>query len=121
MEQRRRTLNFVRSDRASVELVGELRRQPSRILSLPLAVPVIAAAVLLQGVGALGDSSRPNGCWERIRRYSSLGTVSRVLCGSCAGATGSGVSASTRRFAGSRPSPSYAPRHRRPWRSRLAR
>ena len=60
-EQRRRTLNLVRfwTVQSVAKLVGELRRQPSRILSLPLAVPVIAAAVLLQGAGALGGLLAP--------------------------------------------------------------
>jgi hypothetical protein len=60
-EQRRRTFNLLRfwTVQAATKLVGELRRQPSRIVSLPLAAPVIVAAVALQGLGALGGLVAP--------------------------------------------------------------
>jgi glycosyltransferase involved in cell wall biosynthesis len=60
-EGRRRTLSLVRfwTVQSVAKLVGELRRRPSRILSLPLALPVMAAAVVLQGIGALGGLLAP--------------------------------------------------------------
>jgi glycosyltransferase involved in cell wall biosynthesis len=67
-EQRRRTLNLLRfwTVQSMAKLVGELRRRPSRILSLPLALPVIAAAVILQGVGALGGLLAPQRMLEAV-------------------------------------------------------
>ena len=67
-EQFRRTLNLLRfwTVQGVAKLIGELRRQPSRILSLPLAVPVIAAAVVLQGVGALGGLLAPERMLEAV-------------------------------------------------------
>jgi glycosyltransferase involved in cell wall biosynthesis len=60
-DQRRRTLRLIRfwSVQSVAKLIAEIRRQPSRVLSLPLAAPIIAGAVALQGVGALAGLIAP--------------------------------------------------------------
>jgi glycosyltransferase involved in cell wall biosynthesis len=59
--QRRRTFALMRfwARQAVAKLVGEIRRDPSRLLSLPLAVPVFAGAVFLQAAGAIGGLLAP--------------------------------------------------------------
>ena len=54
-EESQRTLNLLRRwlVQSSAKLVDELRRRPSRIVSLPLVVPVIVAAAAFQAAGAL--------------------------------------------------------------------
>jgi glycosyltransferase involved in cell wall biosynthesis len=60
-DQRRRTLGLIRfwSVQGAAKLIAEIRRQPSRVLSLPLAAPIIAAAVALQAIGALAGLLAP--------------------------------------------------------------
>ena len=50
-----RTLNLLRRwvVQSTAKLVKELRRRPSRIVSLPIVVPVVAAAAACQAAGAL--------------------------------------------------------------------
>ena len=60
-EQRRRTFNLIRfwAVQAGTKLIDEIRRKPSRVLTLPLAVPVFAGAVLLQLAGAIAGLVAP--------------------------------------------------------------
>jgi hypothetical protein len=46
------------------KLASEIRRRPSRLLTLPFAIPVFAAAVVLQAAGALAGLVAP----ERLLR-----------------------------------------------------
>jgi glycosyltransferase involved in cell wall biosynthesis len=75
-ERRRRTVGLIRfwAVQVGAKLATEIRRRPSRMLALPFAVPVFAAAVVLQAVGALAGLVAP----ERL-----LGAVPKdVLRGS---------------------------------------
>lgn len=60
-DQRKRTFGLIRfwSVQGVAKLIAEIRRQPSRVLSLPLAAPIIAGAVALQAVGALAGLIAP--------------------------------------------------------------
>jgi len=60
-DQRRRTFNLVRfwAVQSKNKLVDEIRRKPSRLLSLPLAAPVFAGAVALQTAGAVAGLLAP--------------------------------------------------------------
>jgi hypothetical protein len=60
-DQRRRTFSLIRfwAVQATLKLTGEIRRNPSRLLTLALAVPVFAAAVALQAAGALAGLVAP--------------------------------------------------------------
>jgi glycosyltransferase involved in cell wall biosynthesis len=60
-EQRRRTVGLIRfwAVQVGAKLAAEIRRRPSRLLMLPFAVPVFAAAVVLQAVGALAGLVAP--------------------------------------------------------------
>ena len=60
-DQRRRTFNLIRfwAAQATLKLTGEIRRNPLRLLTLALAVPVFVAAVTLQAAGALAGLVAP--------------------------------------------------------------
>jgi glycosyltransferase involved in cell wall biosynthesis len=60
-DQRRRTFNLMRfwAVQAKAKLVDEIRREPSRILTLPFAAPVFAGAVALQAAGAAAGLLAP--------------------------------------------------------------
>jgi glycosyltransferase involved in cell wall biosynthesis len=60
-DQRRRTFDLIRfwAAQAWRKLTGEIRRDPSRLLELPLVVPVVAGAVVLQAAGALAGLVAP--------------------------------------------------------------
>ncbi len=55
-EESQRTLNLLRRwvVQSTAKLAKELRRQPSRVVSLPIVVMVIGAAAAFQAAGALG-------------------------------------------------------------------
>jgi glycosyltransferase involved in cell wall biosynthesis len=59
--RRRRTVGLVRfwAVQVGAKLATEIRRRPSRVLTLPFALPVFAAAVILQAVGALAGFVAP--------------------------------------------------------------
>ena len=67
-DSRRRTLHLVRfwAAQGAAKLIGEIRRKPSRILSLPLVAPIIASAVSLQAVGALAGLVAPERLLEAV-------------------------------------------------------
>ena len=67
-EQRRRTFALIRfwARQAWAKLTGEIRREPSRVLALPLAVPVFLAAAALQAVGALAGLVAPQWLLETV-------------------------------------------------------
>jgi glycosyltransferase involved in cell wall biosynthesis len=60
-DQRRRALHLLRfwAVEGAKKLVGEIRTKPSRILALPVAAPIMAAAVALQAVGAVAGLVAP--------------------------------------------------------------
>jgi glycosyltransferase involved in cell wall biosynthesis len=60
-DQRRRTFNLLRfwAVQSRAKLIDEIRRKPSRVLSLPLAAPVFAGAVALQATGAVAGLLAP--------------------------------------------------------------
>jgi glycosyltransferase involved in cell wall biosynthesis len=60
-DQRKRIFRLIRfwSAQGVAKLIAEIRRQPSRVLSLPVTAPIIAGAVALQGVGALAGLIAP--------------------------------------------------------------
>jgi glycosyltransferase involved in cell wall biosynthesis len=60
-ERRRRTVGLIRfwAVQVGAKLTAEIRRRPSRLLTLPLALPVFAAAVVLQAAGALAGLVAP--------------------------------------------------------------
>ena len=60
-DRRRRTFGLVRfwAVQAAAKLIGEIRRKPSRVLTLPLAAPVFVGAVALQAAGALAGLIAP--------------------------------------------------------------
>jgi glycosyltransferase involved in cell wall biosynthesis len=59
--QRRRTFQLIGfwARQAVSKFVGEIRRRPSRVLTLPLALPVFFGAVALQAIGALAGLVAP--------------------------------------------------------------
>ena len=67
-DQRRRTLNLMRfwAVQSGAKLVGEIRRKPSRVLSLPLAAPVFGGAVALQAAGAVAGLLAPDRLLEAV-------------------------------------------------------
>ena len=66
--QRRRTFDLVRfwAVQAKAKLADEIRRDPSRLLILPLAVPVFLGAIVLQAAGALGGLLAPQRFLEAV-------------------------------------------------------
>jgi hypothetical protein len=56
-----RTVALLRfwATQAAAKLREAVRERPSRVLTLPLAAPILAGAVLLQGVGALAGLIAP--------------------------------------------------------------
>lgn len=60
-EQRRRTVSLIRfwAAQAGAKLVDEIRRKPSRVLTLPLALPVFVGAAVLQALGAAAGLIAP--------------------------------------------------------------
>jgi hypothetical protein len=56
-----RTVALLRfwATQAAAKLREAVRESPSRVLTLPLAAPILAGAVLLQGVGALAGLIAP--------------------------------------------------------------
>jgi glycosyltransferase involved in cell wall biosynthesis len=59
--QRKRTFGLIRfwAAQACRKIGAELRRKPSRVLELPLALPIFASAVVLQAAGALAGLVAP--------------------------------------------------------------
>jgi glycosyltransferase involved in cell wall biosynthesis len=59
--QRRRTFGLIRfwASQAWLKISGELRRKPSRVVELPLALPIFACAAVLQAAGALAGLVAP--------------------------------------------------------------
>jgi glycosyltransferase involved in cell wall biosynthesis len=60
-EQRRRTLKFLRfwTVQAEAKLTDAIRRRPSRLISLPVAVPIFVAAVVSLTAGAVAGVLAP--------------------------------------------------------------
>ena len=60
-EQWRRTMRLVRfwAAQARAKLADEIRREPSQLLRLPIAIPVFAGAVALQAAGAAAGLLAP--------------------------------------------------------------
>ena len=60
-ERSRKTLNLVRwwAGQSTAKLIEEIRREPSRMLSLPLVAPVFAAAVAFLTAGAVAGLVAP--------------------------------------------------------------
>ena len=79
--RRRRTLRLVRfwGVQARAKFLDELRRAPSRVVILPLAVPIFLAAVALQGIGAIAGLVAPerllNAVPEEVLKGSTCGLV----------------------------------------------
>ena len=67
-DQRRRTFNLLRfwAQQSRAKLTDEIRRKPSRVLSLPLAAPVFAGAVALQAAGAVAGLVAPERLLEAV-------------------------------------------------------
>jgi glycosyltransferase involved in cell wall biosynthesis len=61
-DQGRRTLLLVRfwSSQAVAKLADAIRRRPARVLTLPVALPLLASATLLQAAGAFAGLVAPN-------------------------------------------------------------
>lgn len=67
-DQRRRTLSLLRfwAVQSRAKFIDEVRRKPSRLLSLPFAAPVFAGAVALQAAGAVAGLLAPERLLEAV-------------------------------------------------------
>jgi glycosyltransferase involved in cell wall biosynthesis len=66
--QRRRTFGLIRFwvSQAWLKITGELQRKPSRVVELPLALPIFACAAILQAAGALAGLVAPQWFIEAV-------------------------------------------------------